>query len=314
MKKDTYPTIFLSGTDAKLPPWFSNDYQKYSGFKKLSGGGSGVLYSCYDNNMGRTVAIKKIHPDLANDPRESQRLLREARITAQLQHPCTVPVYEIGKDDHDRLYFAMKKVEGEDLYKIFTRIARGDERTIAEYSLHALLGIIQQICNALAFAHSHGVIHRDVKPENILIGLYDQIYLMDWGVAKVWGMPNELSDESSIEATRSQRPGTPLYMSPEQILGNRTIDERTDIFSMGIVLYELLALREPFLGQTIDQTFANIIDYTPEPPSAVAKHHHVSPELDVICMKAIQKQPRDRYQSMTEMTRALRDFLSLSLG
>ena len=112
-------------------------------------------------------------------------------MTAQLQHPATVPVYEFGKDDQGQIYFAMKKIEGEGLFKILSRIARGDESTIGTYSLDRLLGILIQASNALAYAHTHGVIHRDVKPENILVGFFGEVHLMDWGVAKIWGRPND---------------------------------------------------------------------------------------------------------------------------
>ncbi len=233
-----------------MPLWFTNDYQKYSNFKEMAGGGNGLLLACKDNNLGRTVALKKLRPDLAASVRDRQRLLREARVTAQLQHPATVPVYEIGKDDQGQIYFAMKKIEGEDLFKILSRIARGDESTIGTYSLDRLLGILIQESNALAYAHTHGVIHRDVKPENILVGFFGEVYLMDWGVAKIWGRPNDGGVDEEVTGhelrerltTAGSRPGTPLYMSPEQVQGNKTIDERTDIFSTGVVLYELLAL------------------------------------------------------------------------
>ena len=133
--KDNYQSIFLSGTDAELPSWFTNDYQKYSNFQEMAGGGNGLLLACKDNNLGRTVALKKLRPGLAASVRDRQRLLREARVTAQLQHPATVPVYEIGKDDQGQIYFAMKKIEGEDLFKILSRIARGDDSTIGTLSL-----------------------------------------------------------------------------------------------------------------------------------------------------------------------------------
>ena len=267
-----------------------------------------MLYSCYDNNLGRHVAIKKLHPKLSNNPREKERLIREARITAQLQHPNTVPVYEIGQDDKGEFYYSMKKIEGQDLFRILGRVARKEPDAVTEFKLPKLLGILLHACNALAFAHAHGVIHRDIKPENILVGIYGQVYLMDWGVAKVWGMPNELTDESQgkVDGTRTSRPGTPLYMSPEQVIGNRPIDERTDIFSMGVVLYEMLALREPYRGKTIEQTFGNILNENPPPPSSVAKHQEVPPELDSVCHRAMQKNPADRYQNMSDMIRDIR--------
>jgi len=313
-KQDLYPGIYLSTTDTGLPEWFTNDFKKYSNFKEMSGGGNGVLMSCKDGNLGRTVAIKKLLPERMADAVQRRRLLREARITAQLAHPNTVPVYEIGKDDEGNIYFAMKKIEGENLFQILCRIAQGDEPTKQHYSLDHLLEILVQASNALAYAHMSGVIHRDVKPENILVGFFGEVYLMDWGVAKVWGMPNEVGVEDVIRtslkeqlASAGRRPGTPLYMSPEQVR-DQPVDERTDIFSMGVVLYELLALREPFKGETINQTFDNIQRQTPPPPSEVSRHLTVPKRLDAICARAMQKKPGDRYQTMLEMIQDIRQF------
>ena len=150
-------------------------------------------------------------------------------MTAQLQHPATVPVYEIGKDDQGQIYFAMKKIEGEGLFKILSRIARGDESTIGTYSLDRLLGILIQASNALAYAHTHGVIHRDVKPENILVGFFGEVHLMDWGVAKIWGRPNdggvdeEVTDHELRErlTTAGSRPGTRSTCRPSRSKATR---------------------------------------------------------------------------------------------
>ena len=291
------PGIFLSDTEPGLGEKFSNGYEKYQNFKEMAGGGAGVLISSYDINLRRKVAIKKLKPDQIDNLSEQRRLIREARITAQLSHPNTVPVYEMGVADDGEIYFAMKKVEGENLFKIQCRIARGEEEVKKEFTLYRILSVLIQASNALAYAHARGVIHRDVKPENILIGLFGEVYMMDWGVAKVWGMPNE----------GGKRPGTPLYMSPEQVQ-DKPVDERTDIFSMGVVLYEALALKEPFRGARIKDTFDNILHETPPPPSTVSKHLKVPPRLDEICAKAMQKNAGDRYQSMLQFISDIREF------
>jgi serine/threonine protein kinase len=313
---DPNSNIYITSTDYDLSEGHSNDYRKYCNFRVIDGGGNGVLYSCYDINLGRDVAIKRLPEANKDNPIEKLRLLREARITAQLQHPNTVPVYEVGRDDEGRLYFAMKKIEGENLFRILSRIARKDEPTVREFTLDRLLGILIQAGNALSYAHAHGVIHRDIKPENIMIGMYGEVMLMDWGVAKVWGRPNEGGDD--LEFTRDelverltgtgQRPGTPLYMSPEQVLEHRQIDERTDIFSMGVVLYELLALREPFRGRNVGETFDNIIHKTPQPPSEVVPDRHIPKQLDAIVLRAIEKKPIDRYQGIRLMVNDIRNF------
>jgi eukaryotic-like serine/threonine-protein kinase len=321
--KNEYPVIHLTGTDADLPEWFTNDYRKYKNVQPMAGGGNGQLLACYDSNLGRKVCIKRLAPELAGSDRERRRLLREARVTAQMSHPNTVPVYELGKDDEGAIYFAMKKIEGRDLFRILSLIARKDANAVREFSLDRLLGILVQASNALAYAHTHGVIHRDIKPENIMVGMFGEVMLMDWGVAKVWGLPDEVLDDETARhdgeeleerlTSPGQRPGTPLYMSPEQVSGSKNIDERTDIFSMGVVLYELLALREPFRGRTIDETFQNILYANPDPPSHVAQGRKVPKRLDEICLKAVQKKPADRYQSMQAMITDVRDFRTEAL-
>lgn len=316
--QDDYPMIHLSGTDVDLPSWFTNDFKKYKSLQPMAGGGAGQLFACYDSNLGRKVCIKRLPPESANNQRERRRLLREARVTAQMSHPNTVPVYELGKDDKGAIYFAMKKIEGRDLFRILSLIARKDPDAVSEFSLERLLEILVQAANALAYAHAHGVIHRDIKPENIMVGMFGEVMLMDWGVAKVWGMPDENADvneppdtgENLAERLTSpgQRPGTPLYMSPEQVNGSKNIDERTDIFSMGVVLYETLALREPFRGGTIDETFQNVLYANPSPPSEISQDRRVPKRLDEICLKALQKKPADRYQSMQAMIKDIRAF------
>ena len=313
-KRSSHSSILSAFTDEALPEAFSNDFKKYGNFKRIAGGGHGVLQACVDRNLGRTVAIKSLNPEHEEFERDRRRLLREARITAQLQHPNTVPVYELGKDAEGRLFFAMKKVEGEDLFKVLVRIAQGDAGTREEYSLDRLLGVLILASSALGYAHSRGVIHRDVKPENILLGPFGEVYLMDWGVAKLWGMADDTEGDVPPEelyqrlTATGKRAGTPLYMSPEQIASGAVVDERSDIFSMGVVLYEVLAQREPFRGANIDETFKNIKILTPPPPSEVAQHMTIPDRLDEICLKAIEKRPGNRYQSILELVDDIRSF------
>ena len=307
-----YPGIYLSTTDTALPDWFSNDFQKYGNLQPMPNGGKGVLYSCDDLNLGRKVALKTLSPKAAESPQECKRLLREARVTAQLAHPNTIPVYEIGLTDKQVIYFTMKKVEGEPLYNILVRIAKNDLATRASYPLDHLIDILLHAASALWYAHTHGVVHRDIKPENILVGIFGEVYLMDWGVAKVWGMPRDEDIDPVITGPESDRitqpgirPGTPLYMSPEQIRGNAPVDERSDIFSFGVMIYECLVQKEPFRGYKIDDTFRNILDHHPPPPSSLRSHLHQIPRLDSLCLKAISKDPADRFQTAGELIDAL---------
>lgn len=297
------PAIYVSATDALMPDVVSNDFAKYVGFKQYATGGKAELRSCQDTNLGRRVVLKSLREKYRDDERELKRLIREARITAQLAHPNTVPIYELGTDDQGRFYFAMKQVAGRSLFKVIVGLARRVPEDEAEFTLDRLLDIFTQVGESLCYAHAMGVIHRDIKPENVLVGQFGEVTLLDWGSAKVWGMPNEGDDDQVRD-----RGGTPLYMSPEQVLGHRHLDERTDIFSMGIVLYEMLAQREPFRGQNIRATFDNIVNEEPERIGEIAPHRSVPPRLEEICRKAMQKEPRDRFGSMSEMIAEIRAF------
>ncbi|OUT63043.1 MAG: protein kinase [Rhodopirellula sp. TMED11] len=319
------PTIILSGTDPDLPRKVPPNIERYTGLREIARGGNGVLRAGFDPVTGRNVAIKTLHFEKRGDNNERRRLLREARVTAQLQHPNTVPVYDIGTDLMHGIFFTMKLISGENLFQILRRIAAGDKQTTAHYHVHRRVESLIGTCQALAYAHSRGVIHRDVKPENIWVGNFNEVYLLDWGTAKVWGAIDDQTlqryDASKLKAKENdqlqtltgggQRPGTPLYMSPEQIQGTRAIDERSDIFSAGVCLYELLAIREPFRGANVDETFHNIISCSVPPPSERSPDRKIPPLADEIVMRAIEKRPGDRFQAMTEMVQSLRELLPL---
>lgn len=307
--EETLKMIRVADVEGEPPPGqISNGYAKYIHFKELSQGGKAQLYSCKDTNLGRRVVLKMLRPEIKEDRIELRRLLREARITAQLQHPSTVPLYELGQNDKGDWFFAMKKIEGHTLFEIIVGLARRQEPYEKDFDLNRLLGILTQIGDALAYAHVRGVIHRDVKPENIIVGMFGEVTLIDWGAAKVWGMPNDGGDDSI-------RPdgGTPLYMSPEQVSGKGLVDERTDIFSLGVVMYEMLCQREPFRGADINATFRNILGRDPESPRKVAPHRFIPIPLEEICLKAMQKSPGERFQTMREFMEAIQKFRSDSL-
>ena len=314
-------SIILSGTDPDLPSPIPVGLARYTGFREIAQGGSGILRACLDTVVGRTVVVKSLRDEIKFDRRERRRLLREARVTAQLQHPNTVPVYDIGDDEKEGVYFIMKRISGENLFEILKRIAQGDQSTIDAYPLKRRMEIVADACQALAYAHARGVIHRDVKPENIWVGNFGEVILLDWGVAKVWGHADDnepirqsvLKNRDNTENVQlrtltggGQRPGTPLYMSPEQIEGKRGIDERTDVFSAGVTLYEALAIREPFRGADIDETFDNIQNKKIPTPSERSPDRNIPAVADEIVMKALNKQPGDRFQTMRDMIAAIR--------
>lgn len=326
---DSYPDIVLAGTDGELPPGEVGEYEKYTDFVEMARGGKAVLHTCRDKLIGRTVVLKRLREEFKDDPTEQVRFLREARVTAQLQHPNTVPVYDLGRDDKGATFFTMKRILGENLWEILKKIHDGDEEVAAAFPPVRRMEIAADAAQALGFAHTHGVIHRDVKPENIWVGEFGEVILLDWGVAKVWGKsdlpgkepitdsPRDLSD--SVEALRAtggtqlvrsltrsgQLLGTPLYMSPEQVLGHLYLDERCDIFSLGVVMYEALTFVEPFRGRDIRSTFDYIIHDRPKPPSQIVED--LDDTFDDIIMKCLEKKPDNRWQTVADLIAVIRE-------
>ena len=325
--------LSISSTDIQLPSPRPHGLAKYRDLTEMARGGNGVLYAAYDQIVGRTVVLKMLLPEHRLDRGYRRRLLREARVTAQLEHPGTVPVHEIGEDDEYGIYYAMKRISGENFFSVLRQLAKGDEKVANAFPLHRRIEIIRDTCQTLVFAHAAGVIHRDVKPENIWVGNFGEVTLLDWGSAKVWGAPTLDEGRYAVDTTppsefslappsetvptskvkHEERTyelptltpanlliGTPTYMSPEQI-ANRDIDERSDVFSAGVCLYEAMAIAEPFRGKDRNETFENICMRQPTPPSERSPQHHIPKEADRIVSKAIAKQTASRYQTMREL-------------
>jgi serine/threonine protein kinase len=200
---------------------------KYTFVKELGRGGMGTVCLAEDRELDRLVAVKVLNtPEITEDLRD--RMIREAQIIARLEHPGIVPVHDVGTLPDGRIYYAMKYVRG----------SRLDEYAAAGASLRDRLRKFQAVCDAVAFAHAHGVIHRDLKPQNIMIGAFGEVLVLDWGIAKIRENPRSSAVYKSMEGTIL---GTPNYMSPEQARGETDqLDERSDIYSLGAVLSFLL--------------------------------------------------------------------------
>ena len=200
---------------------------KYTFVKELGRGGMGVVCLAEDRELDRLVAIKVLNtPDVAEDLRN--RMVREAQIIARLEHPGIVPVHDVGTLPDGRIFYAMKYVRG----------SRLDEYAAQGASLRDRLRKFQAVCEAVAFAHAHGVIHRDLKPQNIMIGSFGEVLVLDWGVAKIRDDPRSSASFQTDEGTVI---GTQRYMSPEQVRGEiNQLDERSDIYALGAVLHFLL--------------------------------------------------------------------------
>ena len=305
---DDYASIYLEETDRPLPGTI-NQSTRYAYFKTIARGGKSIVQSCKDLHLSRVVCCKRLRPEFQGDPAEERRLLREARVTAALQHPNSIPAYEVTRDSRGNLFFTMKLVHGYTLRELLAPEYR--ER----YDLRQLIDVVVQVAHALEYAHGHRVIHRDVKPENILVGPYGEVLLMDWGLAKVWtrdGQPDEPTptqpeDPSALVTSLTgvgQLEGTIAYMSPEQVRRDPLIDYRTDIYSLGVLLYEILARRTPFRGERVDQILDGILEREPEPPSS-RTGAGVPEALESLVLRCLEKAPDGRIQTCSELVRSL---------
>lgn len=304
LKLPDAPTLFIEDTDKALAKKIDPNF-RYAYFKKIAKGGKSLIQSCKDMHLNRVICYKSLLPEFADDEIEQKRLLREARVSAMLQHPNTVPTYELGRDNKGHYYFTMKLVHGYTLREIFDYRER--------YDLGQLVDIVIQVAHALNYAHSHGVIHRDIKPENILIGPYGEVLLLDWGLAKVWdkkgeqsSIENEVPQGDTADATMTghqKLQGTLFYMSPEQIERDPAIDSRTDIYSLGIILYEALTGRTPAQGEQIDQVIQSTLNEDPPKPSEIVDR--VPSMLEQAVMKCLEKKPENRIQHVSELVRLL---------
>ena len=296
----------LSQTDKSLSLHWKSGSLKYRDFELLREGGVAKLYSCFDENLRRQIVYKTLHDHLSNDEIECQRFLREARVTANIAHPGTVPVYELGRDRNGNLFFTMKRVRGRDLREIIKALQSGDLNTQRAFPLKTLLEIFLQVCRTLAHTHSKGVIHRDLKPANVLTGEFGATYLIDWGLAKIWGEPDPrpTGTQESNDPTLTppgRRYGTPLYMAPEIARGESHVDARTDVFGLGHILFEILTHRQIIQGQDIKEVETNLLEKPFPTPREVAPDKDIPLQLEEICLKALQKDRRQRYPSVDSM-------------
>ena len=310
--------------------------ERYSIEGRLGAGGMGVVFRVKDRKLGRTLALKQMREQVDRDPvggeagvrpRNLHRFLDEARLTSQLDHPGIVPVHEIGLDERGRVFFTMKLVHGRDLAEVLRLHAAAD----AQWGTTRIVGLLQRACEAVAYAHERGVIHRDLKPGNIRIGDFGEVFVMDWGLARGPAVGEGTLPESEpagaasearapgldplagLERSREgQALGTPAYMSPEQARGERElVGVASDVYSLGAILYELLAGIPPYGDRERAATpELAVFRVVREGPSRLANLAASAPrELVAICERAMARDPRERYSSAADLASDLRAYL-----
>jgi serine/threonine-protein kinase len=299
-------------TEAPLDePAFAVRYQQHA---ILGRGGMGEVRLCRDARIGREVAMKVIAQAGRSLGDARARFLREARLQGQLEHPSVVPVYELGADPDGAAWFTMRRVHGHTLLAILEALAAGDEEAGRRYTRHRLLSAFSNVCLAVDFAHSRGVLHRDLKPGNVMLGDYGEVYVLDWGLAKMVGHAGE--GASPVERADGDAPapavdsidgrtvqgailGTPGYMAPEQIGG--AVDRRADVYALGAILFELLSLEPLHEGDTSGQLLGSTRRGAEARPSVRAPEREVPPELEAICVRATALDPAARHASAREL-------------
>ncbi len=293
--------------------------ERYQLSRQHAEGGLGRVWIARDGDLGRDVALKEILPERARTPGMRARFLDEARITGQLEHPGIVPVYELvaGDGDEQSSFYTMRFVRGRTLSEAILAYheARPHDRA-SHLGLRELLGAFVAVLNAIAYAHSRGVVHRDLKGANIIMGDYGEVMVLDWGLAKLVEQ-DEQDGPSAIVVERDgeqgtvcgQVLGTPAYMSPEQAQGERNaVGPASDIYSLGVILYEILAGGLPFSGSDTAALLKNVVEQTPVPP----RRRNVScpPALEAVCLKALRKTPAHRYASAQALADDVRCWLA----
>ena len=277
---------------------------------KIGEGGQGTISSAADRSLGRIVALKSLHKELSENPSTRAHFISEAKITAQLDYPGIVPIYSLNTDENNGLHLAMKFINGETLAEYLERIRKqyssdGINKFDENHSIRKRIDIFLRSCDAVSYAHSRNVMHCDLKPENIMLGQYNDSYIMDWGIARLihdpdydpltWKKPTSIS-------------GTPRYLAPE-ILEGIYADERADIYALGLILFECVFLKCAYNGKSTKEVIAKIKNNQME-TFKHAFHFNVNKDLCAIIRKAVAPDRDSRYQSAAELADDIRAYLA----
>jgi serine/threonine protein kinase len=264
----------------------TSEYGRYRIVKELGRGTMGVVYQAHDPQIDRMLALKVLRPDRVTSESFVARFLKEARAIGRLSHAHIVTIYDVG-EDHGTVFIAMEYLKGEPL----NDVVRSGRLTVPQ-----CVEIARQVAETLDFAHRQGIVHRDIKPSNIILSEDNQVKLTDFGIARIEDIAAGQQTQTGVIL------GTPVYMSPEQAMGQK-VDGRSDLFSVGVILYETVVGRRPFGGSNIAAIFQSITHETPEAPAAIARS--IPQRLSDLILKSLAKDPAQRFQSGRQMAEAL---------
>ncbi|MBR4418366.1 MAG: serine/threonine protein kinase, partial [Victivallales bacterium] len=340
------PDEFMHGVLDEMGFRYVSSEPMLENIQPYAHGGTGEIFTAQDGTLGRTVAVKTLRPRHQYSIDQIERIVREAKAAAQLEHPNIVPIHSLGVSPSRGVYFTMKRLRGDSLRHIVTQLSLRNPAYTRVYTNSVLISIFLKICQGMSYAHSKGIIHRDLKPENILVGNYGEVTIIDWGLVKKMDMsssphvpgrhkpPAPRVDLGAAEGGARQkeaRPsaaatagaavslpsgnltkngqlnGTPRFMSPEQVNGDvDDIDTRSDIYALGIILYELLTFRNPFEELVEeDEIFSAVSRGKYQKPRQTERKYSISPELEAICLKAMAVNKEQRYQAVGELLKDL---------
>ncbi len=300
----------------EIPPPVEGNLGRFAFRSEIGKGGMGRVVEARDTELLRSVAIKLLLDPNEVDPVRVQRFVTEAQLTAQLDHPNIVPVHELGVTPDGQLYFVMKKIEGASLRQLFHLLRTGGPEAAQGFNAFRLTMAFVFVCNAVGYAHDRGVLHRDLKPDNIMLGPFGQLLVMDWGIARVVGDTSEATTVETVEDVSTVRTldgaviGTPGYMSPEQAQGDLAkLDGRSDIWSLGAILYEGLTLQPPYVGDNVYSLLLQTVQGPPPDPRERAPEQDIDDEIADIVMKSLATDPHDRFDNAVEMAVAIGTYL-----
>jgi serine/threonine-protein kinase len=283
-------------------------------------GGIGRIWLARDEHLGRNVALKELRSEQAEDPANGVRFLREARVTGQLEHPGIVPVYELAKrPENQQPFYTMRFVEGRTLSAAATSYHQQRKAgKVDPFAFRELLNALLAVCNAVAYSHARGVVHRDLKGNNVLLGEFGEVLVLDWGLAKVLGQaedgdprpPVQVNEEPALQPTlQGQVMGTPAYMAPEQACGQlNQIGPHTDVYGLGAILYEILTGQPPFTSADTYEVLWKVQTEEPAPPRQFWPG--VPAALEAVCLRALAKKPEARYTSARELGQEVQRWLA----